>query len=377
MTEAYRILFPRPADAANNNAQAKNAQNMLRHWRSSSCRPAVLAFGPPDPVVAANPAVDVIKIRPGHLWRASVYFAYFRRFAAVFCPGVHHYADWLALKTRSLIGWDLPVIATVEGLLGSLSNDSREREYSNAAGHRVYCQKIPEPQLRRGEDLLSMARHIIAISPFLGRMAKARYGDKVSVLPLGVDISLFRRPPFNAGRPRVRVVGAGRVEPHKRPELFLRMAVAFADADFVWYGEGALREPLTAEATQLGLGNVSFPGALPPQDLAHELVSSEIFVLPSLSEGVPKVTQEAAAAGLAQIVFGFYEVPTVVDGVNGCVVWSDEELLDSLSQLLRDRGKVSAMGRAGQAMAADWSWETVALRWEERITNLLEGDLDV
>jgi glycosyltransferase involved in cell wall biosynthesis len=90
------------------------------------------------------------------------------------------------------------------------------------------------------------------------------------------------------------------------------------------------------EVASRGLANINFPGAVPPYRLAVELAASDILVHPSICEGVPKVTQEAAACGLAQIVFGFYETPTVVCGTNGFVVWTDEELLDRMAQLLAD-----------------------------------------
>jgi hypothetical protein len=82
---------------------------------------------------------------------------------------------------------------------------------------------------------------------------------------------------------------------------------------------------------------------------------------------VPKVTQEAAASGLAQIVFGFYEAPTVIHGTNGFVVWTDEELFDRLAQLLADADLTETMGRAGRRIAEAWSWEVVAPKWEARI----------
>jgi glycosyltransferase involved in cell wall biosynthesis len=163
------------------------------------------------------------------------------------------------------------------------------------------------------------------------------------------------------------------VRAHKRPELFLLMARTFPQADFVWVGEGELRQSLQAQAIGAGLNNLSFLGALSPQALAREYAQSDIFVLPSLNEGVPKVTQEAAAAGLAQIIFGHYEAPTVIDGKNGFVVWNDDELIARLGTLLNEPETIKTMGQAGMEMATEWSWEKVAPRWEQRIIDIIEG----
>lgn len=367
-----RILFARAADLSNLNAQAKNVQYILRHWKSQEYKPSVVAFSTPDPRVAANPNVEVLHLRNDRLWRVALFALYMRGFDAVFCPGLHYIADWLALKTRALLGHRLVVISTVEGLLAGEADRSNEQLYASVAGHEVHCQTVPQPILRRAEAIDEMADHIIAISPFLARLATSRYGSKVSTLPLGVDKAMFVRSGWNR-RTRPRVIGAGTVGPRKRPQLFIKLARIFPQADFVWYGEGELRASLQAEAAHGGLSNIEFPGAVDPEVLAREFTASDIFILPSLAEGVPKVTQEAAAAGLAQIIFGFYEAPTVRDGVNGFVVWNDDELVPRLGQMLKDPDMVAKMGRAGVEMATAWSWDIVAPQWEQRIIGVLEG----
>lgn len=370
MSRPLRLLVARAADAANTNAQAKNAQRILASWRSTEVRPAILSFGDPDPAVAANPNVDLIRLPPNRLWTARLVATYLRPFDAVFAPGVHHRADWLGLQLRRWTGRSLPIIETVEGLLAPAGDESRERLYSETAGHPVFCQKIPPSHFRRTEAIARQSSRIVAISPFLGRMARRAYGEKVSVLPLGVDTGRFARAD-RTPRERLRVVGAGGVYPHKRPEVFLRLAERFPEADFVWFGEGSQRADLTAEAARRNLPNLAFPGAVAAEALAREFGASDIFVLPSLSEGVPKVTQEAAAAGLAQIVFGFYEAHTVENGRNGYVVWNDDELLCKLQEMLNHRELVVKMGRAGEEMASAWSWEAIAPQWEDLICQVL------
>jgi hypothetical protein len=366
-----RILFARSADASNFNAQAKNVQHILRRWNSTDYRAVVFSFYASDQNVAENPYVDIIDIAPDRLWRAKVYATYMRRFEAVFCPGLHHLADWAALRTRAALGRGMPTITTVEGLVGIEGDDGPDKAYSDVAGHPVYSQRVGRGHWCRLIDMYRMSKHIIAISPFLARQAKARYGDKVSMLPLGVDVSLFRRTQWEKRR-RPRVICAATVRAHKRPRAFIALARQFPQADFIWYGEGELREPLSKQAARDGLANLSFAGSLAPEALVQEFTTADIMVLPSRSEGVPKVTQEAAAAGLAQVIFGHYEAPTVVHGRNGFVVWSDEELISRTGELIDDASLTERMGRAGAEMAEVWSWDIVAPQWERRIIAILD-----
>jgi glycosyltransferase involved in cell wall biosynthesis len=92
-----------------------------------------------------------------------------------------------------------------------------------------------------------------------------------------------------------------------------------------------------------------------------------------MAEGVPKVSQEAAACGLPVILFGFYEAPSVVDGENGYVVWSDEEMATRLEQLLSDKDLRTRLGARGAVMAREWNWDILALKWERKVLSVIEN----
>jgi len=152
--------------------------------------------------------------------------------------------------------------------------------------------------------------------------------------------------------------------------MFLRLAARYKQADFVWYGDGPMVQSLTAEANQMGLQNLRFPGGIQPELLAEEFRKSSILVLPSHAEGVPKVTQEAAACGLPIILNGYYEAPTVIHLRNGLVAWSDEELSEQVGALIRDPETRWKMGEQGAEMAKNWDWDRIAPQWEELIIRL-------
>jgi glycosyltransferase involved in cell wall biosynthesis len=352
-------------DADNLNAQNKNAQLLLRHWPKSDWHITTLTYNTPDQVVAARKDTEIVRLWRRHGWKLNLFLRYLKHYDIVFYPGVHA-ADFAGLRWRRRLGFSSPVVATLEGLLG---NAQREKEYSEWAGHPVFCQHVPPALLRQVDALLQNADYIIAISPFLAEMGRRRYGDKFSVLPLGIDISRFY--PAKAKKTgRVKVVSAGRVEPHKRPEIFLELARNNPRADFIWYGEGALRGPLMQEAHSRGQCNIAFPGSKLPSELADAFREADIFVMPSLSEGVPKVTQEAAACGLPIVLFGFYEAPTVINGGNGFVVWDNGELFDKVSHLIGNRKLREEMGWRSAELARQLDWQMVASNWHEHITEI-------
>lgn len=363
------ILTPRYMDADNFNPQNSNAQNMLSRWQDDELRISTLCYNAPRQDVAGKASVNLIKLWRWRFWRLSAWLAYQRRIDAVFYPGAD-VSDDLGWRFRDWTGRRVPIIATLEGLVG---NSEREQEYTAWAGHPVFCQYVGEKVLARIDKLYERADHIIAISPFLAEMGRRRYGDKFSVLPLGLDAKIFYADDSAKKNERVTVICAGRLYANKRPDLFIDLAARFPDADFIWYGWGELLEPLRSQAKEMKLNNLAFPGPAAPDVLVDAMRKAHLFVLPSRSEGVPKVTQEAAACGLPQVIFGFYEAPTVVHGKNGLVVWSDEDFIDAVSSLVHDRGMLIDMGKKSAEMAKEWDWDRVAPLWSDAIKDGLNG----
>ena len=76
--------------------------------------------------------------------------------------------------------------------------------------------------------------------------------------------------------------------------------------------------------------------------------------------------------GLAQVIFGFYEAPSVIDAVNGFVVWNDRQFIDRVGELIEDRELTRRMGGAGAQLAKDlWDWDRVAPLWEQAVCQAL------
>ncbi len=365
MPVTRKMLVPTLVDAGNLNAQVNNAREILSEWDVPGWQVNTLAYHQPDERLLHNPHIQVTRLWRKHAWYLHLFLSYLRPYDIIFYPGVTP-TDAAGLRWRRRLGFDSTVIVTLEGLLG---DTRREAEYSALAGHPVYCQHVPAAMLARVDQRNQEANHIIAISPFLARMGNSRYGNKISVLPLGIDTSCFY-PQQRDRNARLQIVSAGGVKENKRPQLMLELAHRFPDCDFIWYGDGIMRNSLLREVGVRGLKNLDFPGALPPLQLAAAFRRADMFVMPSLSEGVPKVTQEAAACGLAQVVFGFYETPTVIDGGNGFVVWNDEQFIASIGELIANRGLIAEFGRAGAEMSLAWSWQQVARQWREKLVEL-------
>jgi glycosyltransferase involved in cell wall biosynthesis len=223
-------------------------------------------------------------------------------------------------------------------------------------------ETIPPRVRRLFEQTILRSDHLFSNSPLVKRSLQSNYGLTSEIVRTGVDTEFFTpnydRPPNP--RPRVLFVGALRI--FKGPHLVLAAAQLFPQADFMLVGDGVLRQELQERSRSLG--NVAISGALGRNALRQQFAQADIFLFPSHWEGSPRVLMEAAACGLPVIARKDYEPETVVDGVTGFLVGSDDEMMTRLGQLLADSHLQRRMGKCGREHMAAFSWDLITRQWE-------------
>ena len=206
-----------------------------------------------------------------------------------------------------------------------------------------------------------------AITEFIARELQQSAGKKASyILPVGVDTRLFS-PPAERANPVPVVLFAGTLIERKGPQHVIDAAARFPGANFrlVGAGRGGFEQLLREKIAQAGLTNVTLDGPKTQLQLLEIMRVSDIFLLPSRMEGIPKVSLEAAATGLPCVVFRDYETPSVIDGVTGFQVATIEAMMQVLAKLIADRGLRQRMGAAGREHMASFDWDLVARQWQD------------
>ena len=185
---------------------------------------------------------------------------------------------------------------------------------------------------------------------------------KIVTVPNGIDLREFEqiddarrlRSSLGFARQDCLVMQVGRLSAQKSPTSFVegaaRVAERLPDARFVLVGDGPLRDSVVRRIEELGLGDkVRLAGW--QADAQRLMLAADVVTLTSSWEGAPYSLLEAMA----------WSKPVVATRVNGCgeiVAHGESGLLvppgdvaawsDAVAELLRDRTKADAMGRAGR-----------------------------
>ncbi len=147
------------------------------------------------------------------------------------------------------------------------------------------------------------------------------------------------------------VIGAvSRLDPVKGVDVLLRAFASIEGAHLAIIGDGPERTALEALAEHLGVADrIHWAGHR--CNVLRLLPALDLFVQPSLHEGLPNAVLEAMAAGLPVVATAVGGTPeVVVGGITGLLVPPNDTnaLAEAIATLLRDPDLRRRMGRAGQ-----------------------------
>lgn len=210
----------------------------------------------------------------------------------------------------------------------------------------------------RHHGLFRLASHCVNRMVCVSQESAARTAregvarSRIRTIWNGVDTAVHEgHGPVSTGP----IVFVGRLSREKNVAVLLRALPLLLErrpaTRLIIAGDGPCRSELERLTEDLSLtACVTFVGEVPTP--THVMRNASLFVLPSLSEGLPITVLEAMAHGLpvvATSVGGVAEV--VVDGETGFLVRSghEKELAAAILKVLGDPCQARQLGRAGRA----------------------------
>jgi glycosyltransferase involved in cell wall biosynthesis len=200
-----------------------------------------------------------------------------------------------------------------------------------------------------------------AVSDFTQARVRSEGVEPVSVFPAYVDLTAFadREPAALPEHPRALFVGV--LERYKNVDglaaAWRLAAPRVPDAELVVVGRGRERETIECLTAELP-SQTTWHARLRQEEIARELDNSSILVLPSRSEGLPRIVMEAFVRGRPVLGARVGGIPDIVeDGVNGLLVPPEDPqaLADALVEVLSDRMLQTRLAEGARESAAKWS----------------------
>ena len=180
--------------------------------------------------------------------------------------------------------------------------------------------------------------------------------NRCTVIYNGIDTNRFAPPETrHPGAPVVACVS--RLVDLKRHDVLLKAARRLVDDGIAFrvriVGDGPARAGIEAMIADLALGDVvELTGAR--ADVDQILKDSDIFALPSSTEGLPMTIIEAMACQMPIVATRVGGIPELVDdGKNGILapVGDVDALSAALRAVISDTEQRSAMGKMGRDLA--------------------------
>jgi glycosyltransferase involved in cell wall biosynthesis len=235
------------------------------------------------------------------------------------------------------------------------------------------------------KQIFKKADIVQAISNHLADFAKKMgYADEVFVIPNGVDTYIFSRDYSE------QELGALRWQFHKETkDVFLvttsRLVVKNGINDiisaltflpknikFLIVGVGSLEKDLKKMALELGLVNrVIFAGFVDYKEIPKYLKISDIFIRPSLSEGMGNSFIEAMASGLPVVATPVGGIPDFLkENKTGlfCKIKNPESIAFCVNKILDNEIlRKELILNASKMVTKDYDWARIVKKMEDRV----------
>ncbi len=228
---------------------------------------------------------------------------------------------------------------------------------------------------------IQMSDIVIAITQEVGELySRIVDEDKIWVIPLGVDIEMFKPLERQRRRLNFEILFAGFLYKLKGVEYLLRaiptVIKEYPNIKLRIIGEGPEKGNLIKLAEKLEIRDkVIFQGFVPHVEIARYYQNCDIFCFPTLGEPFGKAILEAMACGKPVIASNIGGPSRLIeDGKTGFLVPPKKPgaIAEKILSLVSDFSKLRRMGmKARRVILEKYSWNRIASLYHKLYSSLL------
>lgn len=218
------------------------------------------------------------------------------------------------------------------------------------------------------------------LSGYTERLVEEVRGIPVTAsFPAYMDLATFTAEPVKPLPERPTALFVGVLEAYKNvdglAEAWRRVARELPEAKLVVVGKGSRRRVIEELRDELP-GQVEHLLEVPPKEVSRRLDEATVLVLPSRSEGLPRIVVEAFARGRGVVASRVAGIPDIArDDVEAILVepGNVEALAAALARVLSDRSLAERLAAAADERYR--SWHTTPAEYAARVRGLVDASL--
>lgn len=211
--------------------------------------------------------------------------------------------------------------------------------------------------------------NVFSISKCIQESANLYWNMHTPVLYLGIDLKEVQVIDRNEVS---KIIWVGSIIERKHPELLLEIAKTFPELTFTMIGDGDEYESIKTRLQNEGIENVTLTGRLANADVYEILRNSDLLLMTSDKEGLPKVIGEAMAMSVPAIYINkYYDVDYIDNGINGYAVSDTEEMKERISFLLQNPEKYNIISTAAADSIKPYLWPVLIKQYEDYFESLV------
>ena len=201
---------------------------------------------------------------------------------------------------------------------------------------------------------------------------KVKSNQAIDIIYNGIDTQQFKPKSGEGDATIFKIICVSRLTKRKGIDYLLtaisKIVMAGHERIILYLvGEGNTKGDLEKQSAELGIEDfVKFSGRIAHDDLPEIYNSADVFVLPSLNEGMSNTMLEALASGLPLIATDTGGTKELVkDGINGFVVKMEDsdDLAEKIMTVMNGSELRKEMAAESRKMAEDLNWQSVAQKY--------------
>lgn len=237
---------------------------------------------------------------------------------------------------------------------------------------------LNDNEMRRLKDEINLTDYFIVPSNFVKKslIFSGVLQEKIHVVPYGVDTNsfVFSKRRANIIEEKLELLFVGECSYRKGINYILEAAYQLKDkVNLTIIGSYHRVENLYTQYKDCS--SIKFLGRVPHNNLPQHYQKADVFVLPSLSEGMSLVGIEALASGLPLLCSENCGVNDLVEeNINGWILSSIgvEALIEKIEYVLKNKTSIPQMGLKARETALNNNWDIYNDRMQKTIKQIID-----